>query len=175
MLARVFVDDAQFGVLSLTRKASGLAKKPHGMGDRARLKRYKRVFLCYAGEDRERAAALAAAYKRTDTEVFWDRTTLKSGETWGAPLRREIDRADLFHLCWSQAAAASDDVLKQVEHALTRRRKHSGKPEVTVQLLEGPSKPAPPPSLDALGFGDLLRAAVTGQDRRTNLTEIPSV
>ena len=35
-------------------------------------------------------------------EHFWDRASLKSGEEWHPRLRREIDRADLFHLCWSK-------------------------------------------------------------------------
>jgi hypothetical protein len=165
MLARVFIDDAQIGVLAFTRKVSGPAKKPHGLGDRARLKRHKRVFLSYASKDREIVAAIATAYQRAGVDHFWDRTSLKSGEEWHPRLRREIDRADLFHLCWSKAAAESQWVHKEAEHALTRRRKHSGKPEITVQMLDGPPWAPHPPQLDAINFDDFVRAAIVGYAR----------
>jgi len=165
MLARVFINDAQIGVLAFTRKVSGPAKKPHGPGDRARLKRHKRVFLSYSSRDRETVAAIATAYQMAGVEHFWDRASLKSGEEWHPRLRREIDRADLFHLCWSRAAAESEWVHKEAEHALTRRRKHSGKPEITVQMLDGPPWAPHPPALDAINFDDFVRAAIVGYAR----------
>ncbi len=165
MLARVFVDDAQIGVLAFTRKVSGPAKKPHGPGDRARLTRHKRVFLSYSSTDREVVSAIATAYQLAGVDHFWDRTSLKSGDEWHPRLRREIDRADLFHLCWSRAAADSEWVKKEAEHALTRRRKHSGKPEITVQMLDGPPWAPHPPELDAINFDDFVRAAIVGYAR----------
>ena len=165
MLARVFIDDAQIGVLAFTRKVSGPGKKPHGPGDRARLKRHKRVFISYSHKDREVVSAIVTAYQAAGVEHFWDRTSLKSGEEWHPRLRREIDRADLFHLCWSKSAAQSDNVQKEVEHALTRRRKNSGKPEITVQMLDGPPWAAHPPSLDSINFDDFVRAAIVGYAR----------
>lgn len=165
MLARVFVNDAQIGVLAFTRKVSGPAKKPHGPGDRARLKRHRRVFLSYSSQDRETVSAIATAYQMAGVEHFWDRASLKSGEEWHPRLRREIDRADLFHLCWSKNAAQSEWVQKEAEHALTRRRKQSGKPEITVQMLDGPPWAAHPPELDSINFDDFVRAAVVGYAR----------
>ncbi len=165
MLARVFIDDAQIGVLAFTRKVSGPGNKPHGHGDRARLRRHKRVFLSYSSNDRETVAAIATAYRSAGVEHFWDRSSLRSGEEWHPRLRREIDRADLFHLCWSKAAAASEWVHKEAEHALTRRRKHSGRPEITVQMLDGPPWAPHPPSLDAINFDDFVRAAIVGYAR----------
>jgi hypothetical protein len=165
MLARVFIDDAQIGVLAFTRKVSGPAKKPHGLGDRARLRRHKRVFLSYSSRDRETVSAIATAYQMAGVEHFWDRSSLKSGEEWHPRLRREIDRADLFHLCWSKAAADSEWVHKEAEHALTRRRKHSGKPEITVQMLDGPPWAPHPAELDAINFDDFVRAAIVGYAR----------
>lgn len=165
LLARVFIDDAQIGVLAFTRKVAGPAKKPHGLGDRARLKRHKRVFLSYSSRDRETVSAIATAYQLAGVEHFWDRASLKSGEEWHPRLRREIDRADLFHLCWSKAAADSEWVQKEAEHALTRRRKNSGKPEITVQMLDGPPWAPHPSSLDAINFDDFVRAAIVGYAR----------
>jgi hypothetical protein len=165
LLARVFVNDAQIGVLAFTRNVSGPAKKPHSIGDRVRLKRHKRVFLSYSSSDRETVSQIATAYEMAGVEHFWDRASLKSGEEWHPRLRREIDRADLFHLCWSKAAADSEWVQKETEHALTRRRRHSGKPEITVQMLDGPPWAPHPPELDAINFDDFVRAAIVGYAR----------
>jgi hypothetical protein len=104
-----------------------------------RLKRHKRVFLSYSSKDRETVSAIATAYEAAGVQHFFDRTSLKSGEEWSPRLRQEIDRADLFHLCWSKSAADSEWVAKEAEHALTRRRRSNGKkPEITVQMLDGP-------------------------------------
>jgi hypothetical protein len=159
------VNDAQIGVLAFTRNVSGPAKKPHSPGDRVRLKRHKRVFLSYSSKDRETVSQIATAYQMAGVEHFWDRASLKSGEEWHPRLRREIDRADLFHLCWSKAAADSEWVRKEAEHALTRRKKNSGKPDITVQMLDGPPWAPHPPELDTINFDDFVRAAIVGYAR----------
>lgn len=165
-LARVFVDDAQIGVLAFTRPVGGANKKPHSTGDRVRLKRHKRVFLSYSSKDRETVAAIATAYAAAGVQHFFDRTSLKSGEEWSPRLRREIDRADLFHLCWSRAASASEWVEKEAEHALTKRRRSNGKrPDITVQMLDGPPWAPHPPHLDSINFDDFVRAAIVGYAR----------
>lgn len=165
LLARVFVNDAQIGVLAFTRNVSGPAKKPHSPGDRVRLKRHKRVFLSYSSKDRETVSQIATAYQMAGVEHFWDRASLKSGEEWHPRLRREIDRADLFHLCWSKAASESEWVKKEAEHALTRRKKNSGKPDITVQMLDGPPWAPHPLELDSINFDDFVRAAIVGYAR----------
>ncbi|MGD9966895.1 MAG: TIR domain-containing protein [Hyphomonadaceae bacterium] len=165
-LARVFIDDAQIGVLAFTRPVGGAHKQPHGAGDRVRLKRHKRVFLSYSSSDRETVAAIATAYQAAGVAHFFDRTSLKSGEEWSPRLRREIDQADLFHLCWSKSAAASDWVEKEAEHALSRRRRSNGKkPDITVQMLDGPPWAPHPPHLDSINFDDFVRAAIVGYAR----------
>jgi hypothetical protein len=163
-LARVFVNDAQIGVLAFTRPVGGASKKPHSPGDRVRLKRHKRVFLSYSSKDRATVAAIATAYKAAGVEHFFDRTSLKSGEEWSPRLKREIDRADLFHLCWSKSAAASQWVHKEAEHALTRRRR-AKRPDITVQMLDGPPWAPHPRHLDSINFDDFVRAAVVGYAR----------
>lgn len=165
-LARVFVNDAQIGVLAFTRPVGGAHKQPHANGDRVRLKRHKRVFLSYSSKDRETVSAIATAYAAAGVQHFFDRTSLKSGEEWSPRLRQEIERADLFHLCWSKSASASEWVEKEAEHALTRRRRSNGKkPEITVQMLDGPPWAPHPPHLDAINFDDFVRAAIVGYAR----------
>ncbi|MEQ1819231.1 MAG: toll/interleukin-1 receptor domain-containing protein [Terricaulis sp.] len=165
-LARVFIDDAQIGVLAFTRPVGGPKKDAASTGDKVRLKRHKRVFLSYSSKDRETVSAIATAYEAAGVQHFFDRTSLKSGEEWSPRLRQEIDRADLFHLCWSKSAAESEWVEKEAEHALTRRRRSSGKkPEITVQMLDGPPWAKHPPHLDSINFDDFVRAAIVGYAR----------
>jgi hypothetical protein len=164
-LARVFVNDAQIGVLAFTRGVSG-PKKNAASSDSVRLKRHKRVFISYSSKDRETVSTIATAYAAAGVEHFFDRTSLKSGEEWSPRLRREIDRADLFHLCWSKAAAGSQWVEKEAEHALTRHKRTNGKkPEITVQMLDGPPWAPHPPQLDSINFDDFVRAAIVGYAR----------
>jgi NAD(P)-dependent dehydrogenase (short-subunit alcohol dehydrogenase family) len=115
----------------------------------------------------ETVAAIATAYASAGVEHFWDRASLKSGEEWHPRLRREIDRADLFHVCWSKNAAESEWVKKETEHAITRRRRNSGKPDITVQMLDGPPWAKHPPELDSFNFDDFVRAAIVGYARGT--------
>lgn len=166
ILARVFVNDAQIGVLAFTRGISGPAKKPHGEGERARLKRFKRVFISYSSADRETVSTIATAYEMAGVPHFFDRTSLKSGEEWSPRLKKEIEKADLFHLCWSKSAAQSEWVEKEAEFALTRHQKSKGKqPAITVQMLDGPPWAPHPGHLDAINFDDFVRAAIVGYAR----------
>ncbi len=164
-LARVFIDDAQIGVLAFTRPVGG-PKKSAASADRVRLKRHKRVFLSYSSKDRETVSAIATAYEAAGVQHFFDRTSLKSGEEWSPRLRQEIDRADLFHLCWSKSASESEWVVTEAQHALTRRRRSNGKkPDITVQMLDGPPWAKHPDSLDSINFDDFVRAAIVGYAR----------
>jgi hypothetical protein len=165
-LARVFINDAQIGVLAFTRPVGGPKKDAASNGDRVRLKRHKRVFLSYSSKDRETVSAIATAYQAAGVEHFFDRTSLKSGEEWSPRLLREIDRADLFHLCWSKSASESEWVEKEAEHALTRRHRSNGKkPDITVQMLDGPPWAKHPLHLDSINFDDFVRAAIVGYAR----------
>jgi hypothetical protein len=164
ILARVFVDDAQIGVIGFTRQVMGPRSKPLPHGDRARLRRHKRVFLSYSSRDRETVSAIATAYQTAGVEHFWDRTALRSGEEWSPRLRREIDRCDLFHLCWSKSAAESEWVEKEASHAIGLRRRKK-RPDITVQMLDGPPWAAHPASLDSINFDDFIRAAIVGYAR----------
>lgn len=166
ILARVFVDDAQIGVLAFTRPVTGPKANAASTGDRIRLKRHKRVFISYSSKDRETVSAIATAYQAAGVQHFFDRTSLKSGEEWSPRLRQEIDRADLFHLCWSKSASDSEWVAKEAEHALTRRKRSNGKkPDITVQMLDGPPWAKHPDALDDINFDDFVRAAIVGYAR----------
>lgn len=174
-LARIFVDDAQIGTIAFTRSVTGAEKPPAQVGANERMKRHKRVFLSYSSADRETVAAIATAYEAAGVPHFWDRTGLEPGEMWPAKLRREINKADLFHLCWSRNAAKSEWVEKEAEHALSRHRRSKGKkPQITVQMLDGPPWAPHPAHLNAINFDDFVRAAIVGYARGDGAEDGPS-
>jgi TIR domain len=165
-VARIFINDAQIGMIAFKRGVRGPAKRPSSQGEEARMKRHKRVFLSYSSADRETVAAIATAYESAGVAHFWDRSSLKGGEAWSPRLRREIDKCDLFHLCWSKAAAQSEWVEKEAMHALKRSQTSWSKtPNITVQMLDGPPWAPHPDSLDSINFDDFKRAAIVGYAR----------
>jgi hypothetical protein len=166
ILARIFLNDAEIGTIGFQRPISGHATAPAAHRESVRLKRHKRVFLSYASADRETVSNIATAYRMAGVVHFFDRTSLRPGEEWSPRLLREIDRSDLFHLCWSRSAAASHWVHKEAAHALGRRQRSNGsRPSITVQMLDGPPWAPHPPHLDSINFDDFVRAAIVGYAR----------
>ncbi|MBL8549611.1 MAG: toll/interleukin-1 receptor domain-containing protein [Hyphomonadaceae bacterium] len=167
-IIRILSEDAQIGIITFVRDVRAQKRRR----DRAdpmheeKLRRVERVFLSYSSQDRQTVSLIASAYHRAGIPCFFDRASLKSGEEWSPRLKREIDRADLFHLCWSKSAAASRWVHTEAEHALKRRRKSwSSLPDITIQMLDGPPWAPHPARLDALNFDDYARAAIVGYAR----------
>lgn len=159
---RLFVEDAEIGTVVFARPTGSSFQGPQ-QAKPLKFKRYRRVFLSYSSQDRDAVANIATAYACAGVAHFWDRTSLTSGEEWSTRIRREIDACDLFHLCWSSAAAASDWVEKETCHAIAKRRRSLGRrPNITVQMLDGPPWAKHRPSLNSLNFDDFTRAAIVG-------------
>ena len=164
---RILVDGAQVGAIAFVRPLAAPTKREgrSKLDSQEKLRRVERVFLSYSSADRETVGMLAAAYRRAGIACFFDRVGLKSGEEWHPRLLKEISRADLFHLCWSQSAARSPWVEQETKHAMVKRKKSwSKRPEITIQMLDGPPWAAHPGTLDALNFDDYARAAIVERD-----------
>lgn len=162
-LARISVGNAQIGTIAFVRKVRGRMENPKYSDRGLRMRRYERVFLSYSSRDRETVSQISATYRNVGIKHFWDRASLSPGQEWGPRLMKEIDRCDLFHLCWSQSAAESRWVEREAVHALERRRRRIRKrPDITVQMLDGPPWAPHPQSLDVLNFDDYHRAAIVG-------------
>jgi hypothetical protein len=163
---RILADDAQVGSIVFVRPLAKAKKdgKSSKLDSEEKLRRVERAFLSYSSADRATVSLIASAYQRAGIPCFFDRSGLASGEEWSPRLVKEIERADLFHLCWSRQAAASQWVQKETEHAMIRRRK-AKKPEITIQMLDGPPWAPHPANLDALNFDDYARAAIVGYAR----------
>ena len=165
---RILVQDAQIGTITFVRPLIAPAKtrtRAQRQGQ-VKLRRVERVFISYANRDLANVSLIASAYQLAGIACFFDRAGLKSGEEWSPRLLREIERADLFHLCWSKQASQSRWVEKETAHAMTRRGKSwSSRPDITIQMLDGPPWAPHPSSLDRLNFDDYARAAIVGYAR----------
>lgn len=174
VVASISIGEAMVGSIAFTRPLKGTAirgmmrrtqdKTPRAVFDESRdeieMQRVKSVFISYSHIDQERAAIVAGAYERAGVKIFQDRMSIKGGEQWEPRLLSEIERRDLFHLCWSNSANESDWVLKEARHALTvQKASREKRPHITIQMFEGPPWPPHPPDLDELHFDDFIRAA----------------
>jgi hypothetical protein len=112
---------------------------------------YRRIFVSYSHEDAKVVHGLEAAYKALGDVYFRDVRSLRSGELWNPALLRMIEQADVFQLCWSEAAKRSDYVKREWMHALTLSRPT---PFVRPTYWQTPM-PEPPIELQGLQFSRL--------------------
>ncbi len=80
----------------------------------------RRIFISYAHEDRQWAEEQARVARRNGLTAFLDLDSIRAGEAWPDVLRAEIDNADQVLLGWSQYAAQSDWVRREVTQALAK-------------------------------------------------------
>ncbi len=112
------------------------------------------AFVSYASQDRDRVAAIIQGMKkaRPDMDIFFDVTSLRSGENWEQTLRKEIDARDVLFLCWSLQASMSEWVDKEWRYAL----KQKGKECIEPIPMEQPDICPPPKELAGKHFNDEL-------------------
>ena len=83
-------------------------------------RQYNKIFISYAHQDESKVEPMARAYQAQGVDYFFDRHYLKPGDIFPMKIQDYIDTADLFILCWSANAAASDYVELERKRALTR-------------------------------------------------------
>lgn len=81
-------------------------------------KAYQAIFCSYSHQDQQIVARAERAYKALGLDYLRDVLSLKSGQDWSDELLNLINSADIFQLFWSHAAAESDHVRSEWEHAL---------------------------------------------------------
>ncbi len=124
-------------------------------------RRYRRAFVSYSSKDRAEVLRRVQAFKIAGLSVFQDILDLDPGERWARALYREIDNCDVFLLFWSQAAAASEWVAKEIDYALDLQGGDGDRPPAIQPVpIEGPPIVPPPPRLGALHFNDALLAQI---------------
>lgn len=82
-------------------------------------KEFNKVFISYSHEDESKVKFIAQAYKAIDKNYFFDRHCLKPGSVYPIEIEDYINSSDLFILCWSENAAKSDYVEKELKQALS--------------------------------------------------------
>ncbi len=128
-----------------------------------RAKRYDRAFISYSSNDRPQVLRLAAALDAVGIDYFHDLLNLEPGDQWKQRLYAEIDRCDLFLLCWSEDAKQSKWVVREANRAL-RRQRAGGEPEIKPYILYGPPVPLPPASLKSLHFNSPLAYVIAASE-----------
>src|SRR6185436_696707 len=69
--------------------------------DNSRLQNQPKVFLCYAGSDREKVSGLYARLLEDGFRPWMDKRNLVGGQDWQFEIQREIKSSDFFVACVS--------------------------------------------------------------------------
>ena len=110
---------------------------------------YGAIFCSYSHRDTVIVERVERAYKALGLDYLRDVTTLKSGTHWSDELLELIDRADVFQLFWSSAAADSKYVRQEWEHAL---KHEAAKPNFIRPVWWQTPLPSVPPELGHIHF-----------------------
>ena len=112
------------------------------------------AFVSYASQDRSRVGALIQGMKkaRPDMDIFFDVSSLRSGDDWEKVLRREIELRDLLFLCWSRNAKESQWVDMEWRYALENK----GIEAIEPIPIDPPDVCPPPEELRSKHFNDSL-------------------
>lgn len=145
---RVYAGDAVLTDLKLILQISA-AQPQNVVCEKVRL---RSAFISYASADRAKVVARIQGIQLAcpDMDLFFDVESLRRGENWENRLYQEIAGRDLFYLFWSQNAASSEWVKKELQYALARKTVDYIEPIP----LEGPEVCPPPDSLMGKHFND---------------------
>ena len=108
--------------------------------------------VSYAHMDRHDVMLIIQGIKkvRPDLKLFVDVESLRSGTNWEKAVKAEIDRRDMFFLCWSRNARDSSEVGKEWRYALDTK----GIDSIEPIPLEPPEMCPPPAELSGKHFND---------------------
>ena len=81
---------------------------------------WEKIFISYAHQDEKTVRHYAKAYQLLRRDVFFDRDYLKAGDIFSQEIESYIKKADVFILFWSENAAKSAYVQKELALALPR-------------------------------------------------------
>lgn len=145
---RVYTDNAVLTDLKLILQV-GTAQPQDTVCEKVSL---HSAFISYASSDRAKVVARIQGIllARPDMDLFFDVESLRQGEHWETRLYQEIAKRDLFYLFWSQNAAASPWVEKELQYAIAQKTADYIEPIP----LEGPDVCPPPRCLMDKHFND---------------------
>jgi hypothetical protein len=127
----------------------GESVSPSSQRTSATAKLYQAIFCSYSHRDTHIVTRAERAYKALGLDYLRDVVSLKSGQEWSEELLELIDKADIFQLFWSKAAAESKHVRFEWEHAL---KSGEQKPHFVRPVYWEDPKPPIPPELSHIHF-----------------------
>ena len=99
---------------------SSITKNPRALNANISSKTYRHAFVSYAHKDRNEVELIIKTLKAIGVKFFYDKLTLSGGDVFDEVIMENIDKSDLFILCWSRNSADSQYVHKEIERALPR-------------------------------------------------------
>ena len=129
--ANLVVNEAMIGEM---RFLTQIVEFPRNLNPEILSHRFNRIFISYAHQDAQQIKLLALAYKAQGVDYFYDRDSLAPGDVYEEKIFDYIDSSDLFVLCWSKNAAASDYVAKEKGRALLRAYPQLSQRDATLKI-----------------------------------------
>ena len=129
--ANLFVNGVMIGEM---RFLTQIVEVPRNLNPEILSHRFNRIFISYAHQDAQQIRLLALAYKAQGVDYFYDRDSLAPGDVYEEKIFDYIDSSDLFVLCWSKNAAASDYVAKEKGRALLRAYPQISQRDATLKI-----------------------------------------
>ena len=95
-----------------------IVSQPQKLYAKIESKAFQKIFISYSHKDESTVKFFAKAFQAQGVDYFFDRHYLKAGDVYPLMIKEYINSADLFILCWSKNAAASDYVTLERRQAL---------------------------------------------------------
>ena len=99
---------------------SSIKENPRVLNAKIMSKAFRHVFVSYSHKDEKEVILVVKTLKAFETSFFFDQISLSGGDVFNEVIMENIDKSDLFVLCWSKNSAKSEYVRKEVERALPR-------------------------------------------------------
>ena len=114
--------------------------------------RLNRVFISYSHLDAEIVKYISETCRAIKCDYFFDRHSLAPGDRYEKKIFHYIDQANLFILCWSKNAEASEWVSKERKRALEKMKGNSNLRIYPINMQ--PKAEVPDDMKDILFFED---------------------
>jgi len=75
------------------------------------------IFLSYSNQDREQLRPLYQALSQAGWTVFWDHTSIRTGENWHRKIETAIKNSRCVVVAWSAQSVQSEWVLEEAQYA----------------------------------------------------------
>lgn len=125
------------------------------------------AFVSYSSRDRASVASRLQGIRsaRRDLDVFFDVSSIHSGERWENVLKQEIMKRDVLFLFWSENAKSSEWVEREWRYALENK----GMDAIWPIPLVRPEQCSPPEELKQLHFNDVLLYVISADAGKSEL------